>query len=91
MQRIKFEEWAAKWCAETGTQFVGKGETATASHCASGEVYCLDIRVKDCDGSERSVTLYPGAVAEVCGYLPKGCRRGLVARFVDEGDLTISK
>ena len=37
MQRIKFEEWAAKWCAETGTQFVGKGETAIAPKVILGD------------------------------------------------------
>lgn len=91
-KRIPFLQWAGKWCRATGTQLCGKewedkpNEAGTVSH--------LSIRVLDYGGgfnaAERSVTLYAGAVAEVCGYIPHGFRRGHAARFVKGGDIMVS-
>ena len=90
-KRYTFMTWVQKWCQETGTSLCGKewedapDETDSVSH--------LSIQVVDFSGFHtraHSVTLYPGAVAEVCGYIPKGFRHGRTARFVKGGDLLIA-
>ena len=50
------------------------------------------IRVYEFTGFHSSclkVTLHPGAVAEVCGYIPQGFRHGHTARFVKGGDMMV--
>ena len=89
-KRYQFMRWAGDWCKATGTQLCGKeweddpDETGSVSHLA--------IRVLDTAGFRtrtNCVTLYPGAVAEVCGYIPRGFRHGHTARFVKGGDLMV--
>lgn len=90
-KRYPFLRWAGDWCRETGTSLCGKEWEDTPDE--NGNVSHLSIRVLDQTGfhaKEHSVTLYPGAVAEVCGYIPKGFRHGHTARFVKGGDLMVS-
>ncbi len=90
-KRYTFMTWAGKWCQETGTSLCGKEWEDEPDE--SGSVSHLSIRVVDFTGfntRQHSVTLYPGAVAEVCGYIPRGFRHGHTARFVKGGDLMIA-
>lgn len=89
-KRYPFARWAGDWCRETGTQLCGKeweddpDETGKVSHLSIRVVYAAGFRT-----GQNSVTLYPGAVAEVCGYLPRGFRHGHTAHFVKGGDLMV--
>ena len=77
--------WAAKWCAETVCKF-------KFLQCVSQTCGFVIIRVIDnANGNELDVRLYPGDTAEVCGYLPKGWRRGKVVTFDEYGGIVIDK
>ena len=90
-KRYPFLRWAGDWCRETGTSLCGKEWESDADE--DGSVLNVAIRVLDQSGfssREHSVTLYAGAVAEVCRYIPRGFRHGRTARFVRGGDLMVS-
>lgn len=90
-KRIPFMRWAKDWCRETGTQLCGKA-WESEPHRDDGSVATVGIEVVDWTGfymKSHKVTLYPGAVAEVCGYIPRGFRHGHTARFVKGGDMMV--
>ena len=89
-KRIPFMRWAKDWCGNTATQLCGKEWEADPDK--DGNIPHVCIRVYEFTGFHSSchkVTLHPGAVAEVCGYIPHGFRHGHTARFVKGGDMMV--
>ena len=88
-KRIEFVTWAAKWGRETGVSVCGIDDKRTDD---DGTVWAVSILVSAVIGWEtdqRTVLVYPGAVAEVCNYIPRGFRAGHTASFDKNGDLLI--
>lgn len=90
-RRVPFLRWAREWCEYAGVQLCGKTREDAADK--DGNVLRVEIKVVDfvtATGCEHYVTLYPGDVAEVCRYIPRGFRHGHTARFVKGGDMMVS-
>ena len=88
-KRIEFARWSAKWGRETGVSVCGIDDKRTDD---DGTVWAVSIRVSAVIGREtdqRTVLVYPGAVAKVCNYIPRGFRAGHAATFDKNGDLLI--
>ena len=88
-KRIEFARWSAKWGQETGVSVCGIDDKRTDD---DGTVWAVSILVSAVIGWEtdqRTVLVYPGAVAEVCNYIPRGFRAGHTATFDKNGDLLI--
>ena len=88
-KRIEFVTWAAKWGRETGVSVCGIDDKRTDY---DGTVWAVSILVSAVIGWEKgqkTVLVYPGDVAEVCNYIPRGFRAGHTASFDKNGDLLI--
>ena len=88
-KRIEFVKWAAKWGQATGVYVCWIEDKRTDD---DGTVWAVSILVSAVIGWEKgqkTVLVYPGAVAEVCNYIPRGFRAGHAATFDKNGDLLI--
>ena len=89
-KRYTFLRWAGDWCEYAGVQLCGKIGDGAADK--DGTIPYVEIKVVDfvtATGCEHYISLFAGAVAEVCRYIPRGFRHGHTARFVKGGDLMV--
>ena len=87
---IKFETWAAKWCAETGTSNPRLDYQCKVMDAETVPPYALGIKVDDpVRGADAPVTVYPNSVAEVCGYIGRGCHHGARVCFTNDNELKV--
>ena len=89
VERVEFTRWAAKWGRETGVSVCGIDDKRMDD---DGTVWAVSILVSAVIGREtdqKTVLVYPGAVAEVCNYIPRGFRAGHTVAFNKNGDLLI--
>ena len=88
-KRIEFVKWAAKWGQETGVSVCGIDDKRTDD---DGTVWAVQVSTVYHGGMtdiKDHLLLYPGDIAEVCNYIPRGFRAGHAATFDKNGDLLI--